>query len=284
MMHDIEKGAPAESQDLYIPVMAELTEVRKLTEMETFYEITLPGGEDLGHKPGQFVEVSIFGVGEAPFSISSSPTKTGAFELGVRNVGMLTDLMHRMQVGEKIGVRGPFGNGIDVSRFEGRDVLIVAGGIGLVPMRSMINYVLDNRDDFGRLIICYGSKSDADLLFTDELDSWTADPKVEYHVTVDRGSENWTGHEGVITTLIPGLDLDLENTMVCVCGPPIMYRFVLMSLKSKGLPDENIYMSLERRMKCGVGKCGHCQINDTYVCQDGPVYHYPDIKGLQEAL
>ena len=275
---------PAELEDLYYPVMAEIKEVKRLSAMETYYRIELPGGEDLGHVPGQFVELSIFGVGEAPFSVSSSPTLKGSFELGVRRAGMLTDVLLRQQPGTKIGIRGPFGNGIEVEKFKGKDVLIVAGGIGLVPMRSMINYVIDNRDQFGKLIICYGSKSDQDLLFTDELAQWDKDPSIDYHVTVDQGSESWQGKTGVITTLIPGLDLDLPNTVCCICGPPVMYRFVLMSLKSKGFSDENIYMSLERRMKCGVGKCGHCQINHSYVCQDGPVYHYPDIKLLQEAL
>ena len=279
-----ELKTPAELEDLYHPVMAEIKEVKRLSAMETFYRVELPGGEDLGHMPGQFVELSIFGVGEAPFSVSSSPTMKGSFELGVRRAGMLTDVLLRQQPGTKIGIRGPFGNGIDVEKFKGKDVLIVAGGIGLVPMRSMINYVLDNRDQFGKLIICYGSKSEKDLLFTDELAKWDKDPSVDYHVTVDQGSESWQGKTGVITTLIPGLDLDLPNTVCCICGPPVMYRFVLLSLKSKGLSDENIYMSLERRMKCGVGKCGHCQINHSYVCQDGPVYHYPDIKSLQEAL
>ena len=275
---------PAELEDLYQPVMAEIKEVKRLTGMETFYRIEMPGGEDLGHKPGQFVELSIFGVGEAPFSVSSSPTLKGSFELGVRRAGMLTDVLLRQKAGTKVGIRGPFGNGIDVEKFKGKDVLIVAGGIGLVPMRSMINYVIDNRSDFGKLIICYGSKSDQDLLFADELKQWIADPAIDYHVTVDQGSEAWKGNIGVITTLIPGLDLDLSNTVSCICGPPVMYRFVLLALKSKGFTDENIYMSLERRMKCGVGKCGHCQINHSYVCQDGPVYHYPDIKSLQEAL
>jgi sulfite reductase subunit B len=276
--------APAELKDLYLPVMAEITKVKQMTELETLYTVKLPDGAELGHKPGQFVEVSMFGVGEAPFSISSSPTQKGEFELGIRKVGMLTDVLARYEAGAKLGIRGPFGNGIDVEKFKGKDVLIVAGGIGLVPMRSMINYVIDNRGDFGRLIICYGSRSDKELLFTDELEMWTKDPKIDYHVTVDRGSEDWKGNTGVITTLIPGLDLDLANTVCCVCGPPVMYRFVLLALKSRGLPEENIYMSLERRMKCGVGKCGHCQINSTYVCQDGPVYHYPEIKSLQEAL
>ncbi len=275
---------PAETRDLYLPVMAEITDVKDLSEMEKFFEITLPGGEELGHEPGQFVEVSLFGVGEAPFSISSSPTKRGAFDLGIRNVGMLTALMHKMQPGEKVGIRGPFGSGFDTAAMKGRDLLIIAGGIGLVPLRSLINYTIDNRDDFGRLIICYGSRSDTELLFDEERAEWEADDRIEYHVTVDQGSESWTGNTGVITTLIPGLDLDLENTVACICGPPIMYRFVLLSLKSKGLPEENIIMSLERRMKCGVGKCGHCQINSSYVCQDGPVYNYTDLKGLQEAL
>ncbi len=275
---------PAELEDLYYPVMAEIKEVKRLSAMETYYRIELPGGEDLGHVPGQFVELSIFGVGEAPFSVSSSPTLKGSFELGVRRAGMLTDVLLRQQAGTKVGIRGPFGNGIDIEKFKGKDVLIVAGGIGLVPMRSMINYVIDNRDQFGKLIICYGSKSDQDLLFTDELAQWDKDPSIDYQVTVDQGSDSWQGNTGVITTLIPGLDLDLPNTVCCICGPPVMYRFVLLSLKSKGLSEENIYMSLERRMKCGVGKCGHCQINHSYVCQDGPVYHYPDIKSLQEAL
>ena len=197
---------------------------------------------------------------------------------------MLTEVLAGYVAGQKVGIRGPFGTGIDLEKFKGKDVMIVAGGIGLVPMRSMINYVLDNPDDFGRLIICYGSRSDSEFLFTDELEAWANNPRVDYHVTVDHGSEAWQGRTGVITTLIPGLDLDLTNTVCCVCGPPVMYRFVLMALKSRGLPEDAIWMSLERRMKCGVGKCGHCQINNSYVCQDGPVYHYPDIKGLQEAL
>jgi NAD(P)H-flavin reductase len=275
---------PAATKDLYLPVMAEITDVRQMTPLEKLFEIRLPNGADLGHRPGQFVEVSLFGVGEAPISISSSPTRKGAFELGIRKVGMLTEMIHRMQPGERIGIRGPFGSGFDMAKFKGRDVLVVAGGIGLVPLRSLINYVLDKRGDFGRLIICYGSKSDTDLLFAEERRLWEGDPWVEFHLTVDHGSPGWQGRTGVITTLIPGLDLDLPNTLACVCGPPVMYRFVLLALKSKRLPEENIYMSLERRMKCGVGKCGHCQINGSYVCQDGPVYHYPDIKALREAL
>ena len=273
-----------EPEDLYAPVMAEITAVKRLTSQEVFYRLELPDGADLGHQPGQFVEVSIFGVGEAPFSVSSAPTQQGYFELGVRKAGMLTDVMTRLQVGAKVGIRGPFGRGVDLDSFLGRDVLIVAGGIGLVPMRSLINTVRDRRDEFGRLIICYGTKSDRDLLFRDELAAWEADPGIEYHVTVDAGGEAWHGRTGVITTLIPDLELDLANTACCVCGPPVMYRFVLMALHAKGLTDGQIWMSLERRMKCGVGKCGHCQINSSYVCQDGPVYPCTELANLREAF
>ncbi len=270
--------------DLYYPEMCEITQMKKLTDYETWFEITLPEGRDLGHEPGQFVQVSLFGIGEAPISVTSSPTKKGAFELCVRRVGMLTEKMHQLTVGSKIGIRGPFGKGFDVEALKGKDILIVGGGIGIVPLRSFINYILDNREDFGRLIICYGSRSPQELLYKDELSQWEADPKVEYHVTVDNGTPEWKGNVGVITTLVPSLDLDLNNTIAAVVGPPIMYKFVLMALKTKGFNDENIYMSLERRMKCGVGLCGHCQMNHHYVCQEGPVFHYPDIKNLPEAI
>ncbi len=273
-----------EAQELYYPEIAEISAVKRFTAKEKWFEITLPGGRSLGHQPGQFVQVSLFGAGEAPISVTSSPTKKGAFELCVREVGMLTNVLHSLETGSKIGIRGPFGRGFDVESFKGKDILIIGGGIGIVPLRSLINYVIDNRKDFGRLIIAYGAKSPDELLYPEELVQWENSKEIEYHVTVDQGTPEWKGNTGVITTLIPPLDLDLENTIAAVVGPPIMYKFVLMSLKTKRVPDENIYMSLERRMKCGVGKCGHCQINHSYVCQEGPVYHYPEIKNLQEAI
>ncbi|MBC8455674.1 FAD/NAD(P)-binding protein, partial [bacterium] len=230
-------------QDLYFPLMAEITDIQKFTELETFFEITLPDGMDLGHQPGQFVEVSMFGVGEAPISVCSSPTKKGSFDLCVRKVGMLTELMHQMKIGDKIGIRGPFGHGFDADALKGKDILIIGGGIGIVPLRSLFNFVIDNRDNFGRLIMCYGAKNTNEFLFPDEMKMWENDKNIEFHCTVDKGSDDWNGNVGVITTLIPNLDLDLKNTIAAVVGPPIMYKFVLLSLMSKGLPDENIYMS-----------------------------------------
>ncbi|NOX89769.1 MAG: oxidoreductase [Calditrichaeota bacterium] len=273
-----------EKKDLYTPVMATIDRVEQLTGTEKRFHIVLPHGKELNHKPGQFVEVSIFGFGEAPISVSSSPTRKPGFELTVRKAGRLTEKMHTFTSGTQIGIRGPFGNGFDLEKFKGKDVLFVAGGIGLAPLKSLIEYTMDVRDDFKRLIIVYGTKSPSEILYPAEIEEWQKRDDVEFHITVDRADDAWKGNVGVITTLIPPLKLDVENTMVAVVGPPVMYKFVVMALKAKRIPDANIYMSLERRMKCGVGKCGHCQINNSYVCQDGPVYHYPIIKELEEAI
>ncbi|MBT3250535.1 MAG: FAD/NAD(P)-binding protein [Candidatus Marinimicrobia bacterium] len=275
---------PENFKELYFPTLAEITEVQQFTEKEKWYKLSLLDGSNLGHYPGQFVEVSIFGAGEAPISITSAPNSYGSFELCIREVGMFTEMIHKMKAGDKLGIRGPFGQGFDVNELYGKDILIIGGGIGIVPLRSLINYILDHRQDYGRLIITYGARNSKDLLFPEELELWQSNPDVEFHQTVDYGDESWKGNVGVITTLIPPLDLDLKNTIACITGPPIMYKFVLLTLQSKGLQDDNIYMSLERRMKCGVGKCGHCQINHSYVCQDGPVYHYPDLKLIREAI
>lgn len=273
-----------EKKILYKPQISEIVEAKMLTDLEKFFRIRLPEGKELGHTPGQFVQVSLFGVGEAPISVCSSPTQKGYFELTIRKVGMLTEKLHELEAGDKVGIRGPYGRGFDVEGFKGKDILIIGGGIGIVPLRSLINYIIDNRNDYGRLIILYGAKSPSELLYQDELKMWEEREDIEYHVTVDRADENWEGNVGVITTLIPPLELDLDNTIAAVVGPPVMYKFVVLALKGKRFPEKNIYMSLERRMKCGVGKCGHCQINNLYVCQDGPVFNYLEIKGLEEAI
>lgn len=274
-----------EDNGLYLPTLARITRVQAMTNLEKLFNLELPGGMSLGHRPGQFVEVSILGIGEAPISISSSPSRSnGSFELCVRSVGDVTHAMHKLKAGAMVGIRGPFGRGFPYEKFRGKDVLFAPGGLGLAPLRSLINQVLDERPTFGRVMILYGARNPAELLFKEELQEWAGRDDVEFHVTVDRGDENWTGNVGVITTLFRKVSINPRNTVAITCGPPIMYRFVLMELLGKGISNGNIYLSLERHMKCGVGKCGHCQINDVYACQSGPVFPYSEIMGLEEAL
>lgn len=278
-------GLADTSEHLFLPVTAKIREIRPLTALEKVFTIDLPEGLTLGHRPGQFVEVSVLGVGEAPISISSSPSRSnGNFELCVRKVGDVTSALHRLKPGDCIGVRGPYGRGFPVEKFRGKDLLFAPGGLGLAPLRSLINQVLDERAQYGRVIILYGARTPAELLFKDELEEWGKRPDVELLLTVDRGDESWKGNVGVITTLFRHITVYPRNTVAITCGPPVMYRFVLMELFGKGISEGNIYLSLERRMKCGVGKCGHCQINNVYACQSGPVFTYAEIKGLEEAL
>jgi len=270
---------------LYLPKTATLAKSEEMTAHERFFEIKLDSGEPLGHMPGQFVEVSVPGIGEAPISVSSTPGTNGSFELVVRNVGNVTRKLHDMAAGDKVGVRGPFGTSFPVDgAMKGKDILFICGGIGLVPVRSAIQYVLDNRADYGKITILFGARSAADRLFTDETAKWAATEGVTYQETVDHGTKDWTGNVGVITTLMPDLDIDPAKTVAVVCGPPIMYKFVVVELHKMEVKNENIYISLERHMKCGVGKCGHCQINGIYVCQDGPVFCYADVDEVREAI
>ena len=270
----------------FVPKLATIVKKTPMTSMETLLEIKLDDGTELNHKPGQFVEISVFGIGEAPISLSSPPTKKETFELCVRRLGNLTTKLHKLEVGDKVGIRGPFGNGFDASALKGKDLLFIAGGLGIAPLRSLFNYVLDNRKDYGRVILLYGCKEPKELLFSDEIAALASRDDVEFMSTVNWCPENevWSGNIGVITTLIPQVPFDPEKTMAILCGPPVMYKFVIADLKGRNMPDNHILMSLERRMKCGVGKCGHCQINQIYVCKDGPVFNYSKIKGVPEAL
>lgn len=270
---------------IYVPSPARIVKIEQMTALEKLFTVELPAGQSLGHEPGQFVEVSLFGIGEAPISITSSPSRSnGTFELCVRKVGDVTTALHNLPVGATIGVRGPFGHGFPVEQMRGKDILFAAGGLGLAPARSLINQVLDERASFGRVIILYGAKNPSELLFRDELEVWAGRQDVEFHLTVDRPDATWTGHVGVITTLFKLVTVSPRNTVAVTVGPPIMYRFVLMELLSKGIPENQIWMSLERRMKCGVGKCGHCQINNLYCCQQGPAFTYAQVKGIEEAI
>ncbi len=272
-------------KDIYLPEPATLVAAKPLTQLERYFEFKLDSGEELGHMPGQFVEISVPGYGEAPISISSSPTRDGSFQMGVRNVGNVTAALHALEEGARVGIRGPFGTHFPVdSTMKGKDVLFVCGGIGLVPLRSAIQYVFDNRDDYGNVTILFGARTPSDRLFVEELAEWADRDDVTFMETVDRGDDEWTGRVGVITILLPELDIDPANTIAVICGPPVMYKFVILGLYDMDVPYDNVYVSLERHMKCGVGKCGHCQINGLYACQDGPVFKYSDVREVREAI
>lgn len=274
-----------EATSIYLPVEAPIRTMRRLTRLETLFSLELPNGAALDHQPGQFVEISVFGVGEAPISIASSPSRSnGSFEVCVRQVGEVTTALHALRPGDIVGVRGPFGHGFPIRQFRGKDLLLAPGGLGLAPMRSLIQQILDERRDFGRVVLLYGARHPSELLFTDDLSHWSKRNDLEVHLTVDRPDDGWSGNVGVITTLFPKIQVHPRNTVAVTVGPPVMYRFVLIELLAKGIPEGNIWLSLERRMKCGVGKCGHCQMDHVLTCQDGPVFSYAGIKPLPEAL
>lgn len=273
------------TDSIYMPTPARIIETEEMTEIEKLFKIELPDGYSLAHRPGQFVEVSLLGIGEAPISISSSPSRSnGHFELCVRNAGRVTNAMHQLSAGDLVGIRGPFGRGFPIERFRGKDLLFVPAGLGLAPLRSMINEVLDDRGKYGRVIVMYGTRSPDLILFRDELQEWQERDDIELYVTVDRGDETWDGNVGVITTLFPKVRIHPRNMVALVVGPPVVYKFVLMELLGKGIAEGNIWFSFERRMKCGVGKCGHCQMHHIYTCQSGPSFSYSDVKYLEEAL
>ena len=263
---------------------AEIINIKQLTNMEKLFRIRLKDGEALGHEPGQFVQVSVFGAGEAPISICSSPCQDDYFEICVRAAGRVTNRFHHLKIGDELGIRGPFGVGFPTEVMAGHDVMMVAGGLGLAPLRSLIHYIIDNRRDFGTFNILLGCKSPDSMLFGQEIKDWEKRADINFACTVDRSAPDWAGNVGLITALIPGVDIDVRVTYAACAGPPIMYRFVIEELLKKGLSDQNIYLTLERHMKCGVGHCGHCQIAGKYCCKDGPVFRYDAVKNLEGAL
>jgi sulfhydrogenase subunit gamma (sulfur reductase) len=272
--------------ELYRPFMCSIEFVRPLTHTEKLFRLIRRDGRPFGHKPGQFVQVSITGIGEAPISVSSSPTRGDYLELGVRKAGTLTGAMHELKAGDVIGLRGPFGTFFDTEAMKGEDLLLISGGCGLAPMRALIQYVQDRRDDFGKVTVLYGAKSPDDILYKDELIEWQNSDNLVCQYTVDNVPQGtcWDANVGLITELIPPLQIDVPKTVAVIVGPPVMYKFVIRELNSKGVKDENIIVSLERYMKCGVGKCGHCTIDHLYCCIDGPVFSLNQVAGLKGAI
>jgi len=272
-------------KDVYFPDITVIDDIRNETgDVKTFtMRFKDPDiQENLTYRSGQFFEVSIFGIGEMPISITSTPSRKNFFELSVKNAGLVSGALHSLPTGSEVGIRGPFGNGFPYEEVFGKDLLFVGGGIGLAPLRSLINNVLDNRDNFGKVIILYGSRTPGDLVFRDEFKLWQDQLDVTMLVTVDRGDEKWIGNVGVVTTLFPKAAIKSSNAVAFVCGPPVMIPFVIKDLLKLGFREDTIISTLERHMKCGVGKCGHCCIGHKYVCVDGPVFSHGEMKAMME--
>jgi len=278
---DIEQGARAPSP--YVPRMARITAASQMTETERFFRIRMEG-EPLRYEPGQFVGATVFGVGEAPISICSSPTQGDEFELTVRTIGTVTGNLMAYKAGDRLGIRGPFGNRFDYDAMKGQDLLIVGAGLGLAPTRSLIRYALDKRENFGNVTIMIGAREPRWLLYRDEIEQWTQRSDVKTLVTVDRADKDWKGKVGVVTRLFSDIKLDPARTWAVVVGPPVMFKFTVLEALAEGVPEHRIICSLERHMKCGVGKCGHCQIRGVYVCREGPVFTYEQVKKLREGI
>ncbi len=280
MSMDSYTGAPA--ADTFLPKMGKIVETRDMTAKDKYFRVEMK--EPLGHGPGQFVMVSVLGVGEAPISISCGPDSGNILEMVIRRVGRLTQVIHELKVGDDIGIRGPYGSGFNLDNFYGKNVIFVAGGLGLVPLRSLIIPVVKQKEKFGNVTLISGCRNPSEELYREDLKAW-ADKGIEVIRTVDKTDNMpWEHNVGLVTEPIPKLSIQPEKTVAALCGPPVMYKFVILALGAKKVGHDQIYVDLERQMKCGVGKCGHCQINDIYCCQDGPVFRFSRIVGLPEAL
>lgn len=274
----------AELQEALIPKIGVVTDIRIDTpDVKTFRVVTPDGKKPFEHKPGQCAMLSVPGVGEAMFSITSSPTNTEFMEFSIKKCGCVTEWLHAMEVGQQITVRGPYGRPFPVdTEFAGKDLLFIAGGIGLAPLRSVINYCRHYRDRYGKIDIVYGSRSMQDLVDYQEIvEEWSKDAGVNTYLTIDREQAGWDGHVGFVPNYVKELNFSTDKIAI-LCGPPIMIKFTLAGLQELGFNKEQVYTTMELRMKCGIGKCGRCNIGAKYVCKDGPVFRCDELDELPD--
>ena len=270
-----------ESVNPLYPVICEVTKIVDETPDVKTFHVTSAEGKPFTPMPGQLGMLSMVDIGEGMFSISYQGESN--LEFAIKRVGMLTDALHEIEVGRQLAVRGPYGNGFPVDMMKGKDLLFVGGGIGLAPLRSLINYCVDNRADFGKLHVIYGARTPADLCFKDDLfEYWPKQKDFQVDVTVDRGDDDWKGNVGFVPAYLEKLNPSSAGKITITCGPPIMIKFVLQSLAKMGYKDEDIVTTLEMRMKCGVGKCGRCNIGSCYICLDGPVFTLAQMKQMPD--
>lgn len=271
-------------KNIYLPYPAEIIDIKQETPDTKTFKLKFKDKSvesSFDYKPGQFVEFSVFGEGEAPFCISNSPTRKSSIECSVKEMGKVTQALHQMDIGDTVGIRGPYGNGFPVEGLKGKNLLFVAGGIGLAPLRSLINYCLDNRGDYKAITIVNGARTSKDLVYKDEYPVWEKAKDTNLHMTVDCQEENWSCMVGVVPKVLEEIKPTCQGSVAIVCGPPIMIKFTLPVLLRLGFCEEAIITTLEMKMKCGLGKCGRCNIAHLYVCKDGPVFSFAQLKEFQ---
>ena len=269
------------------PYLATITGVRDLATGIKLFQVELDdpeAGANFDYQPGQFAEVSAFGVGESPFGITSTRQRGETIEFAINRIGTVTDALHRMDVGDKVGVRGPLGNGFPMDAFKGKNIVVLGGGIGGAPLRPVIQTILDNRAEYGKLSIFWAARQPDLLVFTDEYDDWRAQPDVELHLTVDVATPDWPHKEGLITTLVEGVAPSARNAISITCGPPIMIKFAMLTLNKLGFKSEQNWVTLEAKMKCGIGKCGRCNLGEVFICTDGPVFCFAEVEQFLESF
>ena len=273
------------SENLYVPMIAVIEDIVDETPDTKTFRLAFEDkayAKSFSFEPGQFVEVTIFGAGEAPIGFASNPLEKSFFELTVVARGKVTQAMHKLKKGSEVGIRGPLGNCWPLEEIKGSDLLVISGGCGLAPLRPAILQVLANREDYGKFTMLYGARTPADLDFKYDLEKWKQREDIHLLQTVDIGSDEWKDNVGVVTTLFDKIKVDAKKTAALTCGPPIMIKFVTMGLLKMGFSEDRIVTSLERYMKCGVGKCGHCCVNHVYLCTEGPVFTYQQMRALPE--
>jgi sulfite reductase subunit B len=267
-------------KNIYQPVEATLEDI--ITETPTIKTFVIRPKEEFIFKTGQFIELTLPGIGEAPFTPSSDPGVKDYLEVTIMNAGRVTSLLHGLPKNSCLGIRGPYGKGYPLEDFSGKDVLIVGGGVGLAPLRSLLFSLFSTINEYNKVVLRYGARSPDDLVYKTAIPAWAKKDKVDILLTVDTAGPGWKGKVGVVTTILNALPVDLKNCAVVVCGPPIMMKFATLKLLELGFKPEDIYLSMEKNMSCGLGKCGHCRIGKFYICKDGPVFTYSQIKDIYD--
>ncbi len=266
----------------YQPIESTIEKIK--TESSTIKTFTIKLKEPFEFKTGQFVELAIPGVGEAPFTPSSDPAKSlkEPMDITIMEAGRITGMLHDMKPGVTVGVRGPYGKGYPVQSFEGKEVVIVGGGVGLAPLRTLLYTVFNSIDKYKKVYLRYGARTPSDIIYKDEVEKWSKKKDIDMRTTVDKGDSKWKGHVGLVTTILDDIKVDFNTAPAIVCGPPIMMKFATFKLIEMGFLPENIYLSMEKNMSCGLGKCGHCRVGKYYACKDGPVFTYGQLKDIPD--